>query len=84
MKFLSFCVLSLASQLAFGQATNCDNALKFDTTAFNSDFATRYSVLQRVNSSNYEEAKSSWGISVPEYFSGNFDQFGLDPFARTV
>lgn len=63
------------SSFSFAQAINCENALKFDTTAFNSDFATRYSVLQRVNSSNYEEAKSSWGISVPEYFSGNFDQF---------
>jgi hypothetical protein len=77
MKMKSFLLFALvvASPLVFGQTENCDRALKFDTTAFNSDFATRYSVLQRVNSANYEEAKTSWGVSIPEYFSGNFDQF---------
>jgi hypothetical protein len=53
----------------------CEDALQFDVTSASSDYASQYAVFSFVNQQNYEEMKQKFSASVPEYFSGSYDQF---------
>ncbi len=53
----------------------CERLMAFDTTMVHSNAAARYSVLSLVNQENYEAMKQSAGLSIPGYFSGNYDDF---------
>lgn len=54
---------------------SCEDLLKFDVTAIASDYASQYAAFSYVNQQNYEEMKQKYSASVPEYFSGSFEQF---------
>jgi hypothetical protein len=54
---------------------DCKDTLTFDTEITKSDYFALTSILSLVTKDNYEEAKSKWGASVPDYFSLDFDSF---------
>jgi hypothetical protein len=56
-------------------ADNCASLLQVDVTKISTDLASLYVALSQVDQTNYDQAKSSWGAAVPDYFSGSFDDF---------
>lgn len=56
---------------------SCEELLKFDVTAISSDYAAQYAAFSYVNQQNYEDMKQKYSASVPEYFSGTYEQFNL-------
>jgi hypothetical protein len=67
--------LMTAAGPAMAQPTRCSEALQFDTTVLQRNVAAQLSVLNTVNSSNYDQMKNSLGGSFLDLFSGNFNQF---------
>jgi hypothetical protein len=63
------------SSVAYGQQANCEAALQYDVTAISQNVIAKISVLNTVNSSNYEESKQKFGVSIPGYFGGSFSDF---------
>lgn len=53
----------------------CKDTLTFDNDVTKTDYLAISSILSLVNRENYDEAKTKWSGTIPEYFSGNFDDF---------
>lgn len=75
MKELAIGVLLLASASAAHAQQSCERLMAFDTTVVHNNAAAQYSVLSLVNQDNYEAMKQSAGLSIPGYFSGDFNSF---------
>lgn len=54
---------------------DCEKLIQFDTTIIQSDVTSRYSLFSYINRDNYEEMKKSYSAAIPEYFTGNYDDF---------
>ena len=68
--------LALVSISAFAQQSReCRPQEFFSTERVKSNLANQYSVLSIVTQDNYEEMKKALSVSVPGYFSGDYDEF---------
>lgn len=54
---------------------DCEKLIQFDTTVIQSDITSRYSLFSYINRDNYEEMKKTYSASIPEYFTGDYDEF---------
>ena len=54
---------------------NCSDLLQFDTTVIQNDLASQLSFLSYVSEENYDEMKRSYSASIPDFFTGKYDQF---------
>ncbi|MEG2029707.1 MAG: hypothetical protein RR376_03555 [Janthinobacterium sp.] len=55
--------------------SDCEKLIQFDTTIIQNDITSRYSLFSYINRDNYEEMKKSYSASIPEYFTGDYDEF---------
>ncbi len=55
----------------------CKATLTFDSEVTNTDYLAITSILSLVNRENYDEAKTKWAATIPEYFTGSFDDFKI-------
>ena len=58
-----------------GPQDQCEPLIQFDTVITSDEFASTYTLLELVNESNYESAKKSLDVKIPDYFTGNFKEF---------
>lgn len=54
---------------------DCKETLTFDNEVTSVDYLAISSILSLVNRENYDEAKTNWSATIPEYFTGTFDEF---------
>lgn len=53
----------------------CINLLQFDTVAISNNYLNQYAALQFVSRQNYDEVKKNYSASIPDYFTGGYDDF---------
>lgn len=71
-----FVALILSPTATLAQGTeSCDKLIQFDSEVMTKDVAARYSALNLVNESNYEDIKKKAKATVPGYFDGSYDEF---------
>ncbi|KAB8038473.1 hypothetical protein [Janthinobacterium aquaticum] len=54
---------------------DCKDTLTFDSEVTTTDYLAISSILSLVSRENYDEVKTKWNAIIPEYFTGNFDDF---------
>jgi hypothetical protein len=54
---------------------DCQQLIQFDTIQTSDEMGNMYSILELVNESNFENAKTNLGAKFAEYFTGNYSQF---------
>lgn len=74
-KFLAIAFTLISSVATAQQTIECRPQEFFSTERVKSNLANQYSVLSIVTRDNYEQMKKSLSVSVPSYFSGDYDEF---------